>query len=189
MVPVCMQALAIGLLLVLPGLARANGTTPTTPTAPPRELVRHIGTVTGATDSFVIPMDPPIMSSRLTATGQATVLGQQFPVTLVSHNLITMGVDGVPLSSTGGLGVVSYPDGSAVFIHTNALIKPSTKEGFLTYEGTWTATGGKGMFLGASGSGTWNGEIEVATGKTTASWDGFDYLLSSVVKATAPAGQ
>jgi hypothetical protein len=94
----------------------------------------------------------------------------------------------MPLS-TDGLNVFSYPDGSAVFVRTNALIKPSTKPGFLAYEGTWTATGGKGMFLGASGSGLWNGEIEVETGKTTASWDGIDMLLSSVVKATTAAGQ
>jgi hypothetical protein len=186
---VCWQVLGVGLLLMLPGFARANDTPAPTPTpVPARELVRHIGTVTGVADSFVIPMDPPIVSSRMTATGQATVLGKQLPVTMVGHSLILTGVDGMPLS-TDGLNVFSYPDGSAVFVRTNALIKPSPKPGFLAYEGTWTATGGKGMFLGASGSGIWSGEIEVATGMTTASWDGMDMLLSSVVKAITSAGQ
>jgi hypothetical protein len=44
---------------------------------PTQDLVPMKRTVTGVGDSFLIPMDPPIMSTRVTATGQFEFLGQQ----------------------------------------------------------------------------------------------------------------
>jgi hypothetical protein len=143
---------------------------------PTQDRVPIKGSLTGVGDSFLIPMDPPILSSRVTATGQAELLGQKFPVTLISASYVTLGVDGIPLSITDGHEVVSYPEGSAAFVHINGSIRPSSKAGFLTMEGTWTVTGGRGMFLGASGSGTWRAEQEIATGRFTQSWEGFEVL-------------
>jgi hypothetical protein len=148
---------------------------------PTQDLVPMKGTVTGVGDSFLIPMDPPILTGRSTGAGQVELLGQQFAVTWIGLGITTLGVDGTPLS-TDGLNVFTYPEGSAAFVHTIALIRPSTKAGYLAYEGTWTLTGGRGMFLGASGSGTWGGEIEIATGKTTASWQGAN-VMPNVKKA------
>jgi hypothetical protein len=71
------QVLGMGLLLCLPGLARANGTTPTS--GPPvRDKVPIKVSLSVVADSFVIPTDPPIMSVRWAGTGQSSLLG---PVT------------------------------------------------------------------------------------------------------------
>jgi hypothetical protein len=58
----------------------------------------------------------------------------------------------------------------------NGIVVPSSKPGFVTFEGAWTITGGRGMFLGASGSGTWRSEQEIATGKTTVAVEGLAVL-------------
>jgi hypothetical protein len=143
---------------------------------PTRDLVPIKLTLTGVGDSFLIPMDPPILSTRVTATGQFEALGQQSPVTWVAHGLVTLGADGTPLSLIDARAVMTTANGDAAFVHGNALIRPSSKAGFIAFEGTWTLIGGRGLFLGGSGGGTWTGEQEIATGKITYSVEGLDWL-------------
>jgi hypothetical protein len=142
-----------------------------------KDLVPMKGTVTSdeGGGSFLIPFDPPILVGWGTSKGQAELLGQTFAVTHVGYSVTTLGVAGTPLS-TDGLNVFTYPDGSAAFVRTIGIIRPSSTAGFLTTEGTWTMTGGRGMFLGASGSGIWSSEREIATGKSTASWQGANVM-------------
>jgi hypothetical protein len=143
---------------------------------PTRDLVPIKLSLAGVGDSFPIPMDPPILSSRVTANGVFEVLGQQHPVTWVAHAFITMGVDGTPLSLIDAHAVMTTANGDAAFVHGNALIQPSAKAGHVAFEGTWTLVGGRGLFLGGSGGGTWSGEQEIATGKITYAVEGRDVL-------------
>jgi hypothetical protein len=159
--------LALAVLLLTAAAAQAQ--------TPTQDRVPMKGSVTGVGDSFLIPFDPPIRSGRSTGAGQVELQGQTFAITWIGLGITTLGVDGTPLS-TDGLNVFTYPEGSAAFVRTIALIRPSSKQGYLAYEGTWTLTGGRGMFLGATGSGTWGGELEIATGKTTASWQGVNTM-------------
>jgi hypothetical protein len=160
--------LTLAALALAPMAARAQ--------TPTQDLVPIKATITGVGDSFLIPFDPPILSMRVTGTGVFEVLGQQYPATWVAHGLITLGADLTPLSLVDAYGVMTTANGDAGFIHGSALVRPSTKTGYIAFEGAWTLVGGKGLFLGGSGGGTWSGEQELATGKITYVVEGRDLL-------------
>jgi hypothetical protein len=136
----------------------------------PQDQVPFKVTGAGPTESFVIPVGPPVLSWKDSIpTGDAPLLGQ---FTYVDHTIVHLGVDGKPVSCTDGIGAFSAANGDGVFLSFSGLIRPSSQAGLLHSEGVYTITGGKGRFAGAAGSGVVTMEIDPAKNMVTASWDG-----------------
>jgi hypothetical protein len=102
---------------------------------------------------------------------------------------VTLGVDGTPLSIIDGREVWTAANGDADFISMSGLYGPSSKPGFLTFGGTFTVTGGRGRLMGVSGSGTFQAEQEIATGKATVAVEGFLMVPRYGTAQTSSAGR
>src|SRR5690348_1204428 len=69
-------------------------------------------TMTGPTDSFMVPVCPPVLSWKDSGAGTSSLLGGAF--TYVDHTIIHLSGDGTPISCTEGLGAFSGPNGDAI---------------------------------------------------------------------------
>jgi hypothetical protein len=100
---------------------------PAAAAAPPPRLVPFKITFAITTDRIVIPANPPIQAVRVSWSGQSDLLG---PVTGISAHTNHLGVDGLPISSTEGVGVISGANGDAFFITYRGLIHPPIRPAF-----------------------------------------------------------
>jgi hypothetical protein len=132
---------------VLLGLAHSY---PAVAQQPPTDQVALKASLTGAVNPrFVIPLQPEIRIGNFTAEGTSDLLGT---VTYVETNTLQMGVDGKGLSVTDGKGVMTAANGDAVFVTYSGPVTLDTPAKS-TAEFTFTIIGGRGRFLGATGSG------------------------------------
>jgi hypothetical protein len=157
--------LLLGLGSALPTLAQQ----PATAAASPPKLVPFKMTFAITTDRIVIPANPPIQAVRVAWSGQSDLLG---PVTAVSAHTNHLGVDGLPTSSTDGVGVISGANGDAFFITYRGLIHPPNPPGVFPYEFAFNITGGTGRFAGATGSGTLTGVTDIPHKQATDTMEG-----------------
>jgi hypothetical protein len=118
------------------------------------------------TPFFTVPLDPPIAVASNTVTGQSDLLGA---VTFHLTGRVHFGADGTPTRETDGLGVFTAANGDALYLTFSGLLR-ATATGLMG-EQFFTITGGKGRFLGASGSGSWRGSVD-ASNKLTLQIEG-----------------
>jgi hypothetical protein len=123
----------------------------------------------GVAEQFVIPVDPPIVSVKLSSRGQAPPLGA---FTYIDHHLVHLGADGKPVSFSDAIGVFTAANGDAVFATHSGLVRPTLTPGVAAFEGAFVVTGGRGAFAGATGSGDFSGLADLARGEVTYSFDG-----------------
>jgi hypothetical protein len=126
-------------------------------------------TMSGPTDSFMLPVCPPVLSWKDSGAGSATLLGA---FTYVDHTIIHLSGDGLPISCTDGIGAFSGPNGDVISLTFSGLLHPSSTPGMLTSEGAFTITCGRGRFASATGSGVVIMEIDPVKNRVTATWDG-----------------
>ncbi len=95
--------------------------------------------------SYPIPLDPPLMTIKLTGGGDAAPIGK---FTTIEQPMLRMGVDGSGLW-TEAVGVFSGENGDTITYQYKGLIPRQ--------EAAFVITGGTGRFKGATGSGsmTW----------------------------------
>jgi hypothetical protein len=158
-----MAALAL-LGLSLPSAAQTN--------QPPLDLVAFKGTqvlVTPASRA-VVPLDPPVaVSSGGIFKGESALFG---PYTALQHFTVHLGTDGNPLFQIGE-AVWTGTNGDALsFGPIVVLFPPPTTPGVAPMQGVFTIRSGRGRFLGATGSGTVRGEIDLKTGAATLTIEG-----------------
>lgn len=114
--------------------------------------------------TYVIPLEPPLLYAKLTGGGEAAPIGA---FTTIESPQIRLGVDGAELW-TDALGVFTGSNGDAIFYHYKGVVPRQ--------EATFVITGGKGRFLGATGSGT-------MTWAKTANEGGFICTFDGVISA------
>jgi hypothetical protein len=131
--------------------------------------VAFTATTTIRFDGFVIPLDPPVVSARLTGTGQSELLGA---FTILGHVLVNLGVDGGPLFPMDELHVYTAAKGDAVFVQIGGVPSPTGTPGIATPQGNWKIVGGKGRFAGAVGSGTFKGTADFTKNEETLTLEG-----------------
>jgi hypothetical protein len=121
-------------------------------------------------DSTTIPVSPPIVPTSLVIIrGQADYLG---PITGMGHVINHLGADGNLAYNDGGVLVLNAVNGDAVFFTFVGVVRPSTRPGTLTLEEPMIITGGKGRFLGATGSGVLNLVVDFSNGQATGTFAG-----------------
>jgi hypothetical protein len=131
------------------------------------DLVTFKGTqtlVTPATTA-VVPIDPAVVvSSGGVFKGQSALFGSY---TALQHFTVHLGPNGNPLFQIGE-AVWTGTNGDALsFGPVVVLILPPTTPGVVPLQGAFTIRNGRGRFLGATGSGTVRGEIDMKTGVAT----------------------
>jgi hypothetical protein len=137
--------LAITLLTVI-GL-----TVPALAQTPPQDMVAFKATIAGGLpDMFVLPLVPPVIFGRVSATGQASDLGA---FAYLEHHTAHLDSHGAVRSFTDAYGVMTAANGDAIFTQFSGLAQPTTNPSGLTGELAYRVTGGKGRFAGATGSG------------------------------------
>jgi hypothetical protein len=117
-------------------------------------------TTTTTSDHFVIPLSTPLISARITGSGQADLLG---PFKVVGHHFIhpdASAIDGLPSAIADGVQVFATAAGDAIFITYSGLSRAGAAAGEITSEQVFTITGGQGRFVGASGGGILSVDIK-----------------------------
>jgi hypothetical protein len=152
-----LTALAV-MALAIPGRA-----------APPPVQVPFKVTMSGPTDSFLLPVCPPVLSWKDSGAGSVPLLGA---FTYVDHTIVHLNGDGLPISCTDGIGAFSAPNGDVISLTFSGLLHPSSTPGMLRSEGAFTVTCGRGRFASATGSGVVIMELDPVKNTVTASWDG-----------------
>jgi hypothetical protein len=154
-----LRSLALACLSVLglavPGVAQAQ--------QPAREMVPFKVASKVKVDpaaTYVIPLEPTLLSVKLTGGGEAPPLGA---FTTIESPQIRQGVDGKDLW-TEALGVFSGTNGDAVFYQYKGIVP--------RMEATFVITGGKGRFLGATGSGVMTWVATANQGEFICTFDG-----------------
>ena len=102
---------------------------------------KSVFTVKG--QSFPILADPPLLSWENQLAGEATGLGA---FTGHAHAVVHLSVDGAPLFLNDGVLHMVGANGDAIYQRWTFVFPAGL--------GAWTITGGKGRFVGATGSGT-----------------------------------
>jgi hypothetical protein len=154
--------------LALPGVAQQ----------PPLELKPFKATLMGNGEGLTLPVSPPIVSQHLSGTGQADLLGQ---FTFVEHAIVHLGPDGMPLSFTDGVEVLTAANGDAIFLSYSGLPRPTTAPGGFIGEMAFTIAGGRGRFAGATGSGVMTSMATAAPPKVS-----FTRTLEGTITAPKP---
>jgi hypothetical protein len=135
----------------------------------PQDQVPIKLTIAGLTEHYMIPITPAILSWKDVAAGEVPALGH---VSYIDHAIVHLGADGKPVSCTDGVGAFTSANGDDLFITFSGLIRPSAKPDVVASEGAFTATGGRGRFKGATGSGAINMEMNVAQNTVIVSLEG-----------------
>jgi hypothetical protein len=110
--------------------------------------------------TFKIPMDPPLISQKLTGVGQAPLLGN---FTTVEHVFIYADQDGNALMEDV-VGALSNEQRDYLFYTVRGISQK--------LEYAFTITGGKGRFRGASGSGIMKPEMSDDPNQFTCHFEG-----------------
>jgi hypothetical protein len=103
---------------------------------------------------FVIPWDPPVWGAQVTAQGDSDLLG---PITYLEHSTIQLSVVGAPISVPGAIGALVGANGDVLFFRFTGLVQPTATG--VTCNHAMVFLGGKGKFVGATGTGVLQGEI------------------------------
>jgi hypothetical protein len=101
-------------------------------------------------NSLVIPTSPPLESSNLVGTGEGTPIGA---FTFAGHRIMRLDVEGKPLGVKEGVVVFSAANGDAIFLSYGGVVRQTDTAGVIIQESVFQVTGGRGRFLGATGSG------------------------------------
>lgn len=117
------------------------------------------------TPRFVIPLELEIRLGTFTAEGTSELLGA---VKFVEANTVQIGAEGKGISVTDGKGVLTAANGDALFISYSGLVLPSGTAAELAY----VITGGRGRFLGATGSGMIHCVTDAGQQKLTREFEG-----------------
>jgi hypothetical protein len=137
---------------------------------PPTNLVPFMFTYVSTGDSITIPVNPPVQPTRLLiASGQSDLLGS---FTGIGHVINHLGADGTLVYTDGGVGVLTAANGDAVFFTHAGVARPPTTPGVVAVEARMTITGGKGRFVGATGSGILNTVIDFSKRQATVTFEG-----------------
>jgi hypothetical protein len=118
--------------------------------------------------SYTIPGEPPLVSQKVTGAGEAELLGKFITV---EHVFLTLDVHGNPIREEV-VGALTTASGDALYYKLQGLSQ--------TISYIWTITGGKGRFLGATGSGVMNPELKPMLEKFTGHFEGKIVLPRSV---------
>lgn len=165
----CLAMAALAWLgLALPATAQ---TPPASQNAMSADLVPFKTTRTLVTPAarVVVPLDPPVVvSSGGVFKGESDLFG---PFTALQHFTVYLGADGNPLFQIGD-AVTTTPNGDALSSFIVVLFQPPTTPGIVPMQGAFTIRSGRGRFLGATGSGTVRGEVNMKTGAITLTTEG-----------------
>lgn len=152
-------------LMVLTSFGAAQAQQPT------RDLTKFTLTVSG---NFVlagtIPMDPPLLIGVMQLRGSSELLGGA--VTFTDSHVGHLGVDGTFLRSTDGVGVFAGPNGDALFVNWDAVVRPTDNPEIWAGIASFTIRGGAGKFAGAVGSGIFNSRVNLMGFEVTQIWEG-----------------
>ncbi len=96
------------------------------------------------------PLPRPIVSQQLSLAGDAPLLGR---ITHMEYHIGHVGADGAFKTVTDGTGVTTGAKGDALFLSWSGFVRPTAAGGVIG-DGAFIITGGRGRFLGATGSGT-----------------------------------
>jgi hypothetical protein len=155
--PGSVLALSMALGLVLPVIAQAQ--------QPNKDMVPFKVVVKSKEDAaatFILPLDPPLISFKMTGAGEGTPIG---PITHLEAGQMQMGVDEKPISGQV-IAVMSAANGDAIFLKWAGLSNRTPEE----Y--AFVVTGGRGRFKGATGSGKMTGTPGATPGEFTCDFDG-----------------
>jgi hypothetical protein len=100
--------------------------------------------------SVVIPTSPPLESSNLVGTGEGNPIGA---FTFAGNRIMRLDVEGKPLGVKEGVVVFSAANGDAIFLSYGGVVRQTDTAGVIVQESVFQVTGGRGRFLGATGSG------------------------------------
>jgi hypothetical protein len=134
---------------------------------PPQSQIAFKATVKGPFDGIEIPRDPPIASVHLLLRGQTTAVG---PMDYAEHSITRSGPDRIPRSETG-IGAFTAANGDAIFVDFTGLIRSASLFS-INAEESFIVTGGRGQFLGATGSGVLTSVLDPIKKEITRTWDG-----------------
>jgi hypothetical protein len=141
-------------------------------TDPPRGTVRLQATVKGPVPAILtLPFEPPVLSGHPSLTGDSPLLGK---VAYVDHHYANTTPDGVPVFAKGR-AVLSGERGNALFFEWATQIRGTATGGVLQIsenKGTFVITGGRGRYVGATGSGTISIDTDFASNQLVFTFDG-----------------
>jgi len=153
--------------LALAALALVGLAAPVGAQQAPQDLVPFTATLTGPVPTIVtLPLEPPMLTANLPLTGQTNLMGQ---VSYIDQHSARMGVDGV-IKSGNGVAVITAANGDALFITWSGLFHPTATG--VTGDQAFIVIGGRGRFLGATGSGALTENIDFVKNAITFTWDG-----------------
>jgi secreted PhoX family phosphatase len=148
-------------------VAAAEGNPPAAP-AP----IQFKWTVSGKfnTDMVIFEFNPPIATGRMLLKGTSEVLGGEMTMkdTHIAHFDVTGGLN----RSTDGMTIFTGPGGDAIFVNWDGVGRPDPQTGELRGLAGFTIKGGRGRYAGATGSGTFDSTLNMATGEVTQVWQG-----------------
>jgi hypothetical protein len=101
-------------------------------------------------NTLVIPTSPPLDSANVVGTGEGTPIGA---FTFAGHRTLSLDVEGKPLGVKEGVVVFSAANGDAIFLSYSGVVRQTDTVGVIVQETAFQVTGGRGRFLGATGSG------------------------------------
>jgi hypothetical protein len=114
--------------------------------------------------SFVPTADPGVCASTGLGTGRATHLGK---VTASTAELVKFTASSGSVTIRGGEMVMVAANGDELYWHYSGAGPLPDANGVVSFEGTFTITGGTGRYLDATGGGTFQGQGSAATGDAT----------------------
>jgi hypothetical protein len=121
-------------------------------------------------NNFTIPVDPPVVSTRLFLTnGQSDLLG---PFRGIGHVINHLGPDGQLAYNDGGVVALTGANGDAIFYTYAGVVSPATTPSVRRLAQAATITGGTGRFAGATGSGILTIAIDLSNGQATGTFAG-----------------
>jgi hypothetical protein len=116
---------------------------------------------------FLVPVNPPIVSFQVQWTGESDLLG---PFTYFESSQAQVGADGAPLTLNNAVAALTGANGDAIFVRFSGLVH-LTATG-VTCDHAFVIVGGKGRFVGATGSGTIKGVSDIAKNEGSLTFDG-----------------
>jgi hypothetical protein len=137
---------------------------------PSTNLVPFTFAFQSAGQGVTIPVNPPIVPTRLVLTnGQSDLLG---PFRGIGHVINHLGPDGQLAYNDGGVVALTGANGDAVFFTYAGVVSPASTPGVRRLAQAATITGGGGRFAGASGSGILNIVVDLSKGQATGTFAG-----------------
>jgi hypothetical protein len=131
--------------------------------------VPFTATLTGTPpEQFEIPVDPPVYSQKETVAGQGDLIGA---VQWVGHAMQSGGPDfRTPRLLSEGVGAMTAASGDAIFFRYSGKVIPGIDS--QNRELAFVITGGKGRYLGATGTGLFKDSIDFSMNRFTRTIEG-----------------